>query len=64
MADGDVGFGRLEVLSGPTGRRRWPDEGNRPFLAALQNQAAAFSGMICALGVQFHGNSSSRRLLM
>ena len=26
MADGDVGFGRLEVLSGPTGRRRWPDE--------------------------------------
>ncbi|MGY6412013.1 MAG: IS66-like element accessory protein TnpA [Alkalilacustris sp.] len=26
MADGDVGFGRLEVMSGPTGRRRWPDE--------------------------------------
>lgn len=26
MADGDVGFGRLEVLSGPTGWRRWPDE--------------------------------------
>jgi transposase len=26
MADGDVGFGRLEVLSGPTGRRQWPDE--------------------------------------
>ena len=26
MGDGDVGFGRLEVLSGPTGRRRWADE--------------------------------------
>jgi transposase len=26
MADGDVAFGRLEVLSGPTGRLRLPDE--------------------------------------
>ena len=38
--------------------------GNRPLWAALQNQAAAVSGVWAVLGVQFHGSSSSRRLLM
>ena len=43
---------------------RHSKHGNRPVLAAMQDQAAAFSGMIFDLGVQFHGSSSSRRLLM